>query len=263
MSRYNEDRHPFDEGILIEDLDKEFPDVKPDDKPAGLDPSTIRLDGDKVPENVRGMTVDALLADRSRMEQLMAQMAAGMNRPAAPVAPAPEPEPTYDRAAIKALIDEGNMVEAMEAMLGFAYKRVTRDFEDRIRPLANTTVTVAEQAMRARYPDEFELFGSEISALAQQAGTTLSTPEAWEGLIGYVRGKGSNFDKLVEYKTTKRRRDSDVVPPSVSAGALRGGNSGSSSGGLKPTKDELASDPAVQKALRASGMTLDEYMRWF
>ncbi len=262
MARNNDDRHPFDEGILIEDLEKEFPDTPATPAPTGMDPASVRLEGDKIPEGLRGMSVDALIADRARMEALMNTMAAGMNRPAAPVAPvAPEPEPTYDRNAIKALIDEGNMVEAMEAMLGFAYKRVSKDFDERIRPLTTTTMNVAEQAMRQRYPDEFELFGQEISQLAQQAGTSLSTPEAWESLIGYVRGRGGNFDKMVEYKANKRRRDGADIPPSVSAGAMRG--SVPDSRGARPTKDELVNDPAVQKALRASGMTIDEYVRWF
>jgi len=249
MTGPNIDRHPFDEGVLLEDLEKEFPAPTPDSEKPKVDP-----------------TVEALLADRQRMEKIMQDLATA-NRPAPAPAPVPqiEPEPTYDRGAIKQLLEEGNMMEAMEAMLGFAYKKVSRDFEERIRPLANTTVTVAEQSMRQRYPDEFELFGDEIGSLARQAGTNLSTPEAWESLIGYVRGRGSNFDKLVEYKTNKRSRkdNTEDFPPSISAGALRGSSPQGGGRGGKPTKEELANDPAVQKMLRASGMSLDEYIRWF
>lgn len=255
------DRHPFDDGVLLEDLDKEFPDEAEKPKPASMDPSTMRLEGDNIPEDLRGKSVESLLTDRARMESLMKELGSNLNRPApTPVAPT-EPDPVYDRNAIKELLENGNVMEAMEAMMGFAYKRVSKDFETRIAPLVSTTTSVAESSMRAKYPAEFELFGPQIAELARNAGQAMSNPEAWDNLIAFVRGRGDNFDKLVEHKARKRSTPSEI-PPSVSSGALRG-SSVSNREGVKATKEELANDPAVQKMLRASGMSIDEYYRWF
>lgn len=258
------DRHPFDEGILLEDLDKEFPDETVAPKATSMDLAAMRLEGDNIPEDLRGKSVESLLTDRARMESLMKEFGSNMNRPTPVAVTAVEPDPVYDRTAVKELLENGNVMEAMEAMMGYAYKRVSKDFETRIAPLVSTTNNVAESAMRAKYPAEFELFGPQIAELARNAGQGMSNPESWDNLIAFVRGRGDNFDKLVEYKATKRNRANSAseFPPSVSSGALRGPSSGNRDG-VKATKEELSNDPAVQKMLRASGMTIDEYYRWF
>lgn len=250
---------PFGDGTLLDDMAAEFPDPATAPAPKTTDLSAIRLDGDNVPAEFRGKSVETMMETmRLMMEQRNAP-------PPVVTAPTPTPEaplPQYDKAAIQAMIDSGDTLSAIEAAVGFGYARATRELEARLAPLHSAGASVFENAARAKYADEFELFEQEIKQISAAAGPALSQPGAWDNLIAYVRGRDGNIDKLIDHKARKRSRvPSDDIAPLV--GSRRSGNSPFSIPGRKPTKDELASDDRVKKVLEASGMSLDEYVRYY
>ena len=253
--------NPFGDGILLEDMEATFGE-QPSTAPKGTDLSSIRLEGDNVPEEFRGKTLESMV-------EVMRAMSKQNSTPApapvsAPSAPAPvAPLPTYNREAIQAMVDSGDVIGAIEAAVGYGHMRAQHEFDQRIAPLFASGSSILETNAKAKYKDEFELFGPEINQLAQAAGTALTLPGAWDNLIAFVRGKDGNLDKLIEHKTTRRVKvaDDDIAPVIRS----QRGNSGSPFAvpGRKPSLEELRGDEHVRRVCEASGMTIEDYHRYY
>lgn len=123
-----------------------------------------------------------------------------------PAPPAPEPKPKLTREQLKEL-HEKDPLAAIEYLLEGTVALQNENLERRLTPLVSGGLEAQKAAARARYPDEFELFGSEIEHMLKDPRIdqkALSQPKAWDDLISYIRG--NNFDKLVEHRG-KRDRD--------------------------------------------------------
>lgn len=231
--------------------------------PPAADLTQIKLEGDNVPELIRGKTIDEAMKAFGSLEQSLKASEQARVQPQAQVAAPVVEEPkelTDDELAT--LYDE-SPIKAIQAMQEQAERRASRNLESRLAPLAAGTAATVEAAARAKYADEFALFGDQITAIASQipnARAVLSSGAAWDDLIALVRGRAGNFDKLIEHKTQQRQqpvREAARTEQRESVGFSDSGGSrgriASSEAGLDATQREIASN---------LGMTPAEYIKW-
>ena len=168
-----------------------------------------KLDGDSIPEEFRGMTVDQLLQRAKGHVEVIKRMTVPK-----PDAPTPTPQPAAQPSAPEPLpqitaeqfreIYERDPVEALAVYGQVTEARMMRMFEDRLKPLVGNIGSSAEFQARQQFPDEFKLFENEIRQAAAQVPNrqALATPEGWAAIVKYVRGE--NDEKWFEYKMSKR-----------------------------------------------------------
>lgn len=178
------------------------------------------LQGDAVPEDLRGKKVSDILgsishlrealklSESSRMQaqqtaQLLAEQRA---QPTAPPAPAGPPTVQERTAEQWKELHDSDPFKYQEERFAALERRLAQGMDARVAPVTSTAASVAEQQARAQFPEEFEALGKEIKDFVQiQLGgdmQQMALPGAWERVVKYVRGE--NFDKMVEFRTTKR-----------------------------------------------------------
>jgi hypothetical protein len=228
----------------------------------------IKLEGDDVPAIVRGKSaqeainglVDALKVSEQARQQALLTAEAAVKTPA-PVAPPPPPAPkelTIEE--LKALHDE-DPFKAIQVMHQQAEQRVLRQYEERVRPLISGVASSAEQQARAKYADEFELFGDQISRAIDQFGARdlLSNPGTWDDIVAYVRGRGGNIEKLIERKTKPKVEERRATAQQQQAESV-GFTDNSGSRGRKPSSvDQL--DPIQREVAEKMGITPEDYIK--
>ncbi len=268
MAEQNPSGSFADQEIGFDEMEQVFATPKAEDAPPPPpDLNTIKIDGEKVPEQYRGKSAAELIALTEGLQSALkiseqSRLQNGNN--AAPVTTTPTSNaPVYNRDAIKQMVEDGDTVGAMENMLAYANAVVQQQLDARLAPLSTAAGAGVEYQAKQQYKEEFDLFGDQINQLARQAGSAnMSAPGAWDQLISFVRGQPQNFDKLVAHRTNASRiaaAQSDL-PPNLNDGSRRSAPNTRSAG--KPTKQELASDPVVQDILRATGMSIDEYYHY-
>lgn len=233
----------------------------------------VKLEGDNIPELLRGKTIteaikqfgsleDAVrLSEQGRKNaELLAESLSRGDRPQ-PVAAAPEPEELSDE-QIRELMEE-DQLKGMEALNARAIRRAEKNLEARLSPLYNGTYASVEQAARAKYAEEFELFGSDISKMAQtipNARSVLSNPAAWDDMIALIRGRPGNFDKIIERRMQKANGSSlEQVRERETAGVGFSEHSGPK--GRAPTS--VTQLDALQREIAEKlDLTPQEYVKW-
>lgn len=237
-------------------------------KPGSSDLSAT-LTGEGVPDDLKGKPIKDIIAEIAARKQNDAAAQAGREAAqqaiaAAQPAPAaattrqePEPEKELSEEELTKLYEE-NPVAAIKKMNEQAEKRVMRNLEGRMAPMTGGFAQLAEQKAREKYVDEFALFGAEIQ---QIIGTLpnpalLSNPKAWDDLVGLVRGRPGNFEKLLKHINTK------------TVGASAQNDQGLGAGFHAPPRSSDSPAPRgqltdVQKAVaREMNMTDEEYVFW-
>lgn len=173
--------------------------------------------GEGVPDEFKGKSVAELLqlskglSDSLRLsEQRRTELEqAQRNQPVAQsVVEAPKEEPELTREQL-AELHQKDPLAAIEYMQARSDKRAAENLEKRIGGLASGAAGTAEANARAKYADEFELFGPQIKA-ALDSGLVkkeaMAQPQAWDDLISWIRGKPENIDKLFDYRVNKGKR---------------------------------------------------------
>jgi hypothetical protein len=212
----NEGLSPLGQAMTMDEIGAS---LEGDEKPP-VDLTTVKAEGDAVPEAYRGKSVDEIIkmaeGARTQMNESVqaakearesAQRAAEMAGRGAP--PPPEEKPKeLTREEIKAIYDEDPM-KALEIMETQLLTRVTNHVESRIAPLTDGTVNAAENWARQEYADEFELFGDKIKGMIDSIPNkqVFSTKKGWEDAIAYVRGQKGNFEKFIEHKNNKNNSE--------------------------------------------------------
>ena len=182
---------------------------------AGADPSTMKLEGDMIPEPFRGKTVADILAQQKLMADAVEQSnrkvreleSANVNRPASVQqfeAPVAQPDPRLSKEQLAELFEK-DPIGAVAYMQDIAIKDAANQFERRFAPLTAGSAQAAENSAKAKFADEFALFGGEIKNVidAMPDKSILANPAAWDNIISFVRGKPENFDKLMAIRTSK------------------------------------------------------------
>jgi len=194
--------------ITLEDIESSQNEPKPVDL-------TTKLDGDEVPEELRGKTMAEVIALQSGMkealltsedarknaETMAATAAAAASQPPAPAPTAPEPEPMLTDEEI-AEIHQEDPIRAIKLMNEQAIRLAEKNLESRLAPMFAGTAASVEQAARVRYKEDFEVIGPEIEQFIQTLPNkqVLANPQGWDDLIALVRGK--NLDKIIQAKAS-------------------------------------------------------------
>lgn len=177
--------------------------------------SDIKLDASDLPDFAKGKTAADLAEEVSRARQALkisedARLALSesvRNRDAAPAPVAPLPTNTgpkeLTREELKELMQEDPM-QVMDYMATHMTHRLGTHLDSRFAPIVQSTIGSAEAQAKAKYKDEFELFGSQIAQLKTKVNPQiLGTSQGWDEMIAYVRGLPENFDKLIERRTSR------------------------------------------------------------
>lgn len=199
---------PDPRGVKL-DLDPEWGKTP---EPKALDLST-KIDGDGIPEELRGKTVAEALAYAEALKKGLAisedarkQMAAPVAQPApvqAPVyhpQPIPEPTPEQIREAF-----EKDPVATVQALQQLQAAKTSQQWEARMRPLMEGLPANAELLAKAEFAEDFELFGDQIRAAVQMIPDPIARGniESWRHVVAYVRGQPQNLEKLLAKKMEK------------------------------------------------------------
>jgi len=121
--------------------------------------------------------------------------------------PQPQPQRELSKEELAELYSR-DPVAAIEYLQARSMKVIEENLSKRLEPLMSGGMLAAKQAAMAKYKDEFELFGKDIEALLSDpriSRESLSSPQAWDDLIAYVRGRPGNLEKLIEYKVAKEK----------------------------------------------------------
>ena len=191
----------------------------------------IKLEGDDVPESLRGKTAKELVDFASNTAKALATSEAERQRlasaPPQPVVvqalpPPPVVEPELSNDELKTLWDK-DAIAAVQYLQTRGNKRLEENLLARLGGLTSSAATVAEQGARARYVEEFAAIGPEIEQLVKERvkdKSILADPAIWDDLIRYARG--THFEKIVAHRaaadTTKREVEARAAQ-AVSAGA--------------------------------------------
>lgn len=237
---------------------------------------TQALDGEEVPEELRGKTMaeviaiqkgmkDALMTSeqaRKNAETLAATAAAATAQPAPAPAPEPTPEPELSEEQIAELHQE-DPIKAIKYMNAQAIRVAEKNLEARLGPMMAGTAASVEENARARYSDDFEVIGSEIEKFIQALPNkqVLANPQGWDDMISLVRGK--NLDKIIEHKINKasdtaketaQQEQKELTGFQPGAGPVRPATA-------VPSRVEALDD--TQKEIAGKlGMTLEDYVKW-
>lgn len=256
-----------DGGAASMNLDSEPEVVK---TPPRLD--EIVLQGDAVPEAIRGKTaaeavamVNALseslkLSERARQQ---AELTAATALKTQPIVSAPEPEPPEMSEEDLAQLHAEQPLVAIRVMNEQAIRKAEKNLEARLKPLFSGTASSIEQNARSKYPDEFKLFGDQITQMAQQipnSQAVLSNPAAWDDLISLVRGRPGNIERLIEAKTAPnveaiRRQAQETQVDSV-------GFSGTEPRSRAIPRNEAQLDAIQREIADKMGMSPADYIKW-
>jgi hypothetical protein len=243
-----------------------------------------KAEGDDIPDEYKGKSVAEIIkmVDLSRDGMRTALSAAESARQAAELAaasrqPAPqiqdEGPKELTREELKALYDEDPLA-AIEKIEEQAARRVNAHIEARLAPLTSGTMNSAENWAREEFPDEFELFEKDIKALIAGVPnkTVFTSKEGWQDAIAYVRGKGGNFEKLVDHRLEKKNAtDRDTSRTRERERTGFSGRSTNAGNTRAPDNDRAIADKMGDDQRRIAQSFIDagtfknmsEYMTWY
>ena len=235
----------------------------------------LKFEGEEIPESLRGKSAREVLnrtqelenalrqSEISRQQALTMAQLASQGRSEAPPAPKePEPEPQITSEQVAAAFQEDPVkgIELMNRMTQQQVDRAGQHFMQRISPMLAGVSSSAEAEARRKYPDEFEIYKDDIAAVIKRLPNkdALSTPDSWDDMIAYVRGKDPMrlFNHMQTKEQTKRAAEAqaeqrNVAGVTMSSSQRAGGPVGA------PVMDET-----TREVCRVLGMTEDDYVKW-
>jgi hypothetical protein len=233
---------------------------------AGTDPGT-KLEGDRVPEEVRGKTVDDVLSENRRLQETLrlrdaeaATLRSALDRPtpaAAAPAPAPAPEPELTREQLLEL-HQNDPLAAIDYMNQQAIRRAEAAVAARLGTIEAGTMSMAEQQARSEFADEFELFGPDIQRMVDSIPNkaVFNTKKGWADAVSFVRGQPGNFEKLLDKRTGSLRTPEEAREEQRSNTPRQPRSTKTAPVGekrLSPQQKEIAA---------GLGMSEAEYLKW-
>lgn len=225
------------------------------------------LDGEGVPEEIKGKSVADLFAEAKRLSEALrmseqARLSAVAPAPVAATPPPAEPKELTDE-EIRAIYDE-DPLKAVEIKQAQLLRKMEKQYEARLAPLFAGSETSAEQNARQKYQDEFALFGDEIKTVIDNIPNRaiLSQPGTWDDIISYIRGKSGNFEKLADARYEKQRQNA--------VGAARQVQEGLTGFQVRPGPSEISTgkvsaanlDKTQLEIAEKLGMSVEDYVKW-
>lgn len=117
-----------------------------------------------------------------------------------------KPEPQQLTREQLAELWQQDPLKAVEYMQDQRIRLLEENLHRRLEPLVQGTSVSVREAMKAKYPDEFALFGDDIEKVVSSVPdkSIFNNPSNWEDLISWVRGKPGNLEKLVDHWQRKQ-----------------------------------------------------------
>lgn len=239
----------------------------------------VKVDGDDVPETLRGKSARDLLnyaksvetalrtSEAARQEALiLAQTAsAAAGKPAPVAAPESKPEPELTKEQLRELYDTDPLA-AIEAMQRQALTRAEAHLQARLEPLISGAGQSAEQMARTKFPEEFEVLGEEIKQMVDSMPDKriLSQPGNWEQLVTFVRGQ--HQDKMFNHRLAKVNNDAaaEARKAQIDGTGFHGQNDQRPASNVltAPSGKKVVWDDYTAEIARNLGMTKEEYLKW-
>jgi hypothetical protein len=241
--------------------------------PQGPDLTNTKVDGEGVPEMLKGKTLQEVFARFGSLEDAVkiseqARQTAELNaRTALAVQPrveetkVEEPKEMTDEELSE--LHSSNPIAAIRAMSAQAERRAMRNLEQRIGTLAVGSAATAESAARQTYPEEFEMFAGDIQELIKSipnSQSVMSNPRAWDDLMAVVRGKKGNFERLLDKKMSKnggpsreKAQESEIANVGFTGAPQTRARLVTNVGELDTVQREIADK---------LGMTPEDYFKW-
>lgn len=260
-------------GITFDEIERQLKEHERATAAPKLD--ELKLDGDDIPESLRGKSAREALNRITELEntlrqseiarqQALATAQVASNRPVEaprPVEPVKEePLVTADEVAQAFAEDPAKGAQLMAKMNQQQIDRAKNEFMTRVAPMLSGTSSVAEQAARTKYPDEFEIYKDEIDTLLKQVPdrSVMSTPQSWDDLIAFARGR--NPEKLFQHRLNK-----ESATKKAEAEAAQRNNAGltmSSSTRAAPAAGTPVFDETTKEVCRVLGISEQDYATW-
>lgn len=242
--------------------------------PTPTDFSKVTLDGEDIPEDLRGKSVTDLLGQISRQQEALRvseearlalknsqealEIARGRTTPPPPPAPVPDPELNDEQ--LQALFDESPR-KYQEYLQQQTEKRLARQFQAQLAPVVGNSTDMALRDAQNRYPDEFAAFGKEIQAFISQMPdkSALAAPGAIDELMDWQRGK--NWKKFQEHIASKNggglRDAQNDLRDQTPQGFERTPAAPKKNGGRGPVQ----LDDTMKEIARALGVSEEDYAK--
>ena len=261
--------------VTLEEMEAQFT------TPQEVKAADIKLDASDLPDFAKGKTAADLASEVDRMRQALriseegrlaladaarAREAAPTPAPRVPEAPAPTGPTELTREQLKELVAEDPMA-VMDYMATHMTHRLDQHLNARFKPIVDGSISSAEAQAKAKYPEEFELFGNQIQEMKTKVpANVLGSSAGWDDMMSYLRGRPENFDKLVAKRNSKdpaavRKVEVDNVgfsPRSVPTArvAAPAGN-----GPTRMTVDQM--DDTMREIARTLGVSDEEYCKHY
>jgi len=260
-------------GVTFDEMEKQLKDAEASVLKPDL--TKIMLEGEDVPAELKGKSTSEALAKIKELERVLQLSEQGRQhalmtaqslseRGAAP--PKEEPTPveklvTAQEVAEAFAEDTAKGVELMMKMQQQSIDRAADQYTARIQPLLSGTVSSAENQARQKYPEEFDIYKDEIAAMIKQLPNknVLSTPDSWDDLVAYVRGKNPQklFDRMQDkerekHKTTAQLEQRETAGFSTTTGGRA----------PAPSTRGVVIDETVREICRVQGITEEDYIKW-
>lgn len=204
-------------------------------------------------EEALRISEEARLRTQSMLDQAMAQTASK---------PAPQPdEPKEISDDELAQLYVTDPIKAIKVASDQAAKRTERNLVGRMGGLYEGASTMVEQRAREKYAVEFELFKDDIAEVIRtvpNAKQALSTTEAWDDLIRYVRGKDANLEKLIAHRTNGGRSAAQAGQAAGAGATLASGGAGIAGG----SGSNYGLDAVQMEIADKTGMSYADYAKW-
>lgn len=246
---------------------------------SGADVLNTKLEGDNIPDALKGKTVEEL-ADRTkrledslrvsetartegagRMGQLEAENAAlKVVQPSQK--PVPDSKPVLTTEQLKDMYDKDPLA-AIATMQQQANETMEANLAARMQPLTRNSADIAEQNARTKHAETFELFGDQVEGHLSKIPdrSVMSTAAAWDDLASYVRGQPGNLEKIIEHRASagKKKTEEDALQAaSDAAGASLTG------GAQRPTPKTNVGvmDDTKREIAKIQGISEEDYLKW-
>lgn len=242
------------------------------------DLTKITLNGDSVPEEFRGKSAADVLAHLKSVQDILKQSETARQEAlrnaealraridttpvAQPMAPVKEEVKELTTEELAEMMKE-DPVKATFIMQQQSERRILRNLEQRIAPLAHSSADTAEADARRRYSEEFEVLGAEIAQVMQERvpdRSILSSPKVWDDMISYVRGQ--HFDKLHQHRVAQTQKKLETDAHTAAIAAAGGGASLTPSSRRETITPSKELDAIAKEVCRVQGITEDEYRKW-
>jgi len=222
-----------DEQLPVQDEEEDFEDEDEEEEqeqPQRPDYQSIRLDGDDIPEPLRGKSVSEAMQQYnsilSHAQQMAQQMRQGQMQQQQQQTP-PEPEkPVFEDDDL--LGDARNFETKLNQ---FVQRRVSPYVQQQMQAQTQQARQLAQQ----QFGDEFQRWGQEIDQLAGQLPVQqTANPQTWAQLVQYVRGQ--HMDEIIQERIQAAQQQPRKRPPPSERGRAP------AQGGRKKQKGEISAE---------------------